>query len=302
MADCTCADPTAVVRALSGGGGGTSVSQATSDAAEKLDETLHGKAHNGEHGMLDTIRFCHWAAPEYGPKGERAWTNFWRAAQLAIALLNAQLQGEIADKMEDLADGYYQQAKFKWDRFNEKYKPLEIDLLNEVSTVPEPEMNCVDDRGRAESATNPTYALMLRHLQQRAKAMRVCIDDTQMRNMEYGRNLMLVDTENFNLRDDTWFTDFKSDQRWNRRANVLNLGRNLGSIAMQYGDIARATMKNVGAQADRAAGALVSALGYYGARFDTMYSTTYLTSGGNAGNIAQVGTNSGAANAASGGF
>ena len=111
-----------------------------------------------------------------------------------------------------------------------------------------------------------------------------------------------VDTENYNLRDDTWFTDYKSDQRWGRRSNVLNLGRNLGSIAMKYGDVARALSQDVGGLFNRATASLSMALGYYGTRFDTYMPSTYLGTAGNASNIMNVGTGNTANNAASGGF
>lgn len=321
MADCTCANPQAVVEQIK-----TStkdVNNTNTTNTTTIDETLYGKNlkvdnrgtgvsgtsasaategdGSGQHGAIGSLRFCNWAAPEYGTEGEASWTNFWRAAQLAIAILNASLQGQIADKQMDLAESYYQQAKYKWDRFKEKYMPLEIALLKEVSTVAEPTMNCVDDRARAEATVNSAYDFIGKHISRQAKAMRLCIDDSTMRQLNYGRSLMLVDTENYNLRDDTWFTDFKSDQRWGRRSNVLNLGRNLGAMAMKYGDVARAMMKDVGDIANRATGALSMAIGYYGARFDTYYPTTYLGTNGGANPI-MVGTTTGATNAAAGGF
>ena len=77
---------------------------------------------------------------------------------------------------------------------------------------------------------------------------------------------------------------------------------NLGSIAKQYGDVSRAMMADVSGLANKAAGALTMALGYYGTRFDTAYPTTYLGSAGGAGNIMNVGTANVTTNAAAGGF
>lgn len=324
MADCTCADPNAVVRALTGSGGvGPSISASTEWGAEHLDQTIRGEALGvstqgtgiaagasnanagsgpGEHGAIGSLRFCNWAAPEYGTGGESIWTNVWQAAQLAIAILNSTIQQQIADKQMDLAEGYYEQAKYKLDRFMNKYKPLEIALLNEVSSVKEPEMDCDDDRERAENAVNTAYDYISNYVGTKARQLRLCIDDSIISQLDHGRALMLVDTENYNLRDDTWFTDYKSDQRWGRRSNVLNLGRNLGSIAKQYGDVSRAMMNDVGGLFDKATASLSMALGYYGTRFDTFYPTTYLGSGGGASNIMNVGTSSGTVNAASGGF
>lgn len=323
MADCTCADPNKVAQALNGSDSSVAskISKQIDTSGNLLDETLYGKALKkgtkgtgisatsaeagggpGEHGAIGSLRFCNWAAPEYGTQGESLWTNLWQAAQLAIALLNATIQQQIADKQMDLAEGYYDQAKFKLDRFMNKYKPLEVALLKEVSTTPEPTMNCEDDRSRAEQAVNTSYDYISKYVGVKAKQLRLCIDDSIISQLDHGRALMLVDTENYNLRDDTWFTDYKSDKRWGRRSNVLNLGRNLGSIAKQYGDVSRAMMADVSGLANKAAGALTMALGYYGTRFDTAYPTTYLGSAGGAGNIMNVGTANVTTNAAAGGF
>ena len=152
MAQCTCANPQAVANAINQAS--SKVSKSIDKAGERIDKTLHGAGHGGKQGVMDALRFCHWAAPEYGPVGENAWSNFFKAAQIAIATLNATIQGQIADKQQDLAEGYYQQAKYKWDRFDKRYRPLEEKLLHEVSTVHIKEMDCADDRARAEVAVN----------------------------------------------------------------------------------------------------------------------------------------------------
>ncbi|MBD5584552.1 MAG: hypothetical protein HDQ88_05675 [Clostridia bacterium] len=275
MAECTCADPQAVAQAIKSQS--KNIAGEISDTGAYIDETLSGsKANGGSHGKLDRIRFCHWAAPEYGPVGESGWVNAMKAAQIGVAILNAVIQGQIADKQEDLARGYYEQAKYKWNRFSGKYRPLEESILWEASSTPVRSMDCADDRARAQGAVNPSFDYIDKYLASQAKAYRLCPDSTTVRQLAFARNLTLVDTENYNLRDDEWFTDFKNDQRWNRRSNILNLGRNLSSQAMQYGDVARRLMGDVGKIADRAAGSVSQALGYYGSRFDTVYPTSYL--------------------------
>lgn len=277
MAECTCADPQAVAQAIN-----KHSEKRTQDMAD-LDETLYGKKLEGpdgeapgKHGAMGPLRFCNWAAPEWGAKGGSLWTNFFQAAQLAIAVLNALIQGQIADMQQDLADKYYQQAKYKWNRFEKKYMPLEKAILWEASNEPIREMNCNDDRQRAQTAANKSFDYLENYMGQQAKSYRLCLDDSVVSQLSYTRNLITVDTENYNLRDDQWFVDFKNDQRWNRRSNILNLGRNLGSVAMQYGDVARKLMGDVSDIANKAFGGLSSALGYYGSRFDTVYPTTYL--------------------------
>lgn len=279
MADCTCADPQAVAQEIK------EHAKSRSDDTTYIDETLSGtkQAVNreagdepGSHGNLARIRFCHWAAPEYGAVGENWWTYAFQGAQLAIALLNALIQGQIADMQQDLADGYYRQAKYKWDRFADKYLPLEKSILWEAQSEPIRELDCADDRRRAKQAVDPSFDIMTKYMAQTAKGFRLCPDPTVVSQLNHTQNQLLVDTENYNLIDDQWFVDFKNDQRWARRSNILNLGRNLGSTAMQYGDVARKLMGDVGNIVNRAAGSLSQALGYYGSRFDTYYPTTYL--------------------------
>lgn len=270
MAQCTCADPTAVANAI----------KQHASKTEDVNKTLYGSGHGGKDGVIDSIRFCHWAAPEWGAKGESAWNKLFTVAQLAVAVANALAQQEIADKKQDLAESYYQMAEDKWNRFKNKYMPLEKKLLNEVSTEPVKTLDCADDRRRAEASVNPAYTQMQNYLRQLRQKLQLCPDDTLVPYLETKQAVSLVDTVNYNMQDDQWFVDYSNDKRWNRRSNILNLGRNLTSEALKYGDVARNLYNQVGQQIDQAANSLMATLGYYGARNDTFYPTTFLGSSG----------------------
>jgi len=244
-----------------------------------MHKTLYGEAQGGRPGMIGPLKFAHWAAPEVTDTGNNLWATLFQAAALAIAIANSVAQGQIHDKQMDLAKSYYDMAKYKWDRFANKYLPLELKLLNEVSSVAVHTMNCDDDRQRASVSVNTAFDSMSRYLTQMAKKLRLCLDDSQIDAVEYKRTMALVDTENYNMYDDQFFVDFKNDQRWNRRSNVLNLGRNLTSQALKYGDVAKTLYSTVGNELQQAASGVMTALGYYGARNDTYYPTTYLNGG-----------------------
>lgn len=271
-----------------------------------IDETLYGKelkgsevseAANGDvsgagdgpgkHGALGSLRFCNWAAPEYGPVGEGFWDNAFKAAALAIAIANGVAQSQIADMQQDLADSYYDMAKYKWDRFYEKFVPLEKKLLKEVLNEPLKEMDCADDMQRASDWVGRAYGAMQEWTARKAKQMRVCMNALDRRRPRNAQALALADTANYNYVDDRWFCDYSNDKRWNRRSSVLNLGRNLGSEALKYGDVARGLLNTISGQVEQAAQGLVSALGYYGARLDTYYPSSYL--GQSQGNLANIG-------------
>lgn len=284
MASCTCANPQSVASAVKSSG------ETVKSGVDSVNQTLYGEAMGGNPGAPAPVRFCRWAAPEITDKGESAWTNAFQAAALVIAIANGVAQGQIQDKVMDLAEGYYDMAKFKWDRFSTKYIPLEKKLLNEVSTEPVKNLNCDDDRKRANSAVESAFSCMSTYMSRKAKQLRLCIDTSIIGMLDHNKALAMVDTENYNMLDNQWFTDYSNDKRWNRRSTVLNLGRNLASEALKYGDIARNMYGQVGAQIDKAASGVIQALGYYGARNDTYYPTTYLANAGTpSGQIVSIG-------------
>lgn len=266
MASCTCANPTAVAKAIEGHAAKT----------ETINNTLHGGGHGGKDGVLDSLRFCHWAAPEYTAAGQGLWNKVFTVAQVGVAVANAIAQHNIAKKQQDLADSYYQMAEDKWNRFKNNYMPLEIKLLREVTTEPIAVLDCTADRKRAEASVNPSYAQTQQFMANAKKKFNLCIDPTLMTMMETRQAVTLVDTTNYNLQDDQWYVDYRNDKRWNRRSNILNLGRNIASEALKYGDVARNLYSQVGQQIDQAANSLITSLGYYGARNDTYYPSTML--------------------------
>lgn len=304
MPECTCADPTAVSNAINQQS--SNISSSVNAHGQTLDQTLYGQTlragttggnsrstgtGQASHGAIGPLRFCNWAAPEYGPEGENLRTLAFKGAALAIAIANGIAQGQIADMQQDLANSYYDMAKYKWDRFSRKYVPLEKKLLNEVSSEPVRTLQCGSARNRADSSVNSAYNEAEIYLSQKAKQFHLCMDSSLMGSFSHRKALALADTANYNLADDQWYTDYKNDKRWNRRSSVLNLGRNLGSEATSYGDVARSLMGNVSSQIENAAKGLMSALGYYGSRNDIYYPTSYL--GQTNAPLANIGTMAG---------
>ena len=315
MAACTCADPMAIVETLkenhkdfmrtfygadmtddkfnhsNNGSISSSIASGASDSSassELISSAQAGGVSGGAGGVpgagIAPIRFANWAAPEISDAGESIWNYLWKAAALAIATYNTFVQQQIADDQQKLAENYYSMAKEKLDRFMDNYRPLEEALVDETSTAPVREMDCANARKRAQKAVNLSYKRMNTYLSSQSKKLHVCIDRAYNGFMDSKRALMLVDTENYNLIDDQFYTDYKNDQRWNRRSNVLNLGRNMGSIAQSYGDIARSLMDARSGQLDKVTGDLMTAVGYFGARNDTYFPNMFLSGYGGLNN------------------
>lgn len=325
MASCTCANPDAVVNAINEfrkeqtnnfntfhetfyGKSMTNdpdheqATPSTGDAAtDALREIQTQQDASGRPGLgLAPLRFSNWAAPEISNDGEGAWSYLWQVAGLALAAYNAKKQQDIYDEQKKLSDRYYTMAKKKLDRFMEgteghkSYKELELSLLDEVKTEPEHEMDCKDDRKRAKTATNSAYSVLDNYLTRQAKKMHVCIDDSKTGRMAYRKTIMLVDTENYNLIDDQFHTDYKNDRRWNRRSEVLNLGRNMSAEALSFGDVARAYYDKLGPQLDKVTSSIMGAVGYFGGRNDTYYPNMFLGNlGGLNNNLIPTGTTAG---------
>jgi hypothetical protein len=301
MAECTCADPTAVAQAIRDASRDQIDSREDTIATEgPIDQTLYGSkltgptGGSGSHGAMGPIRNCRWAASEVTGAGNTWYALALQAATMAIQALTAAAQSEIQDMQMDLADGYYQQAKYKWNRFNSVYRPLEQKLLDEVSNTPVRSLDCAGAKSRARTSVASAYSAASGWMTREARKMRLCVDSSTISLMNYRRSVIDVDTENYNLVDDQWYTDYKNDQRWNRRSNVLNLGRNLSSEVLNYGNVANALLNTVSGQLDKAANAVVTALGYFGARNDTAMPNTYL--GGTQSGLVQLGPTSVAQN------
>lgn len=258
---------------------------------ELFHATIYGQALGGVPGAMANVRFAHAAPPEYGPIGENTWSVAFEAANTAIALANSVAQGDIADKQQDLSERYYDMASSKWSRFESQYMPLEKQLVNEVAAEPIKDMDCTGAIGQATENLYSTYSDCMGALNRDMRAMHLCNDYSPIRSaISYYNNQLRVDMMDFAMEDEHWYTDYKNDKRWNRRNAVLNIGRNMASDALKYGDVAMKTFGRVGQQIQTAATGMASALGYYGGRNDTYYPTTFLSSYGNSSNSMVIGT------------
>lgn len=298
MAACTCADPMAVADAIKEFAKGE---KAADDQLHQLHtsihETLYGKTLKagmdsaegvtsavtgggaGSPGAPAPVRFCHWAAPEVPGWAQTLWEAAKFAASLALTYELNKLKQEIHETQRDLAEDYYNLAKDKWERYRDRFLPLEEKMLWEARTEPIRELDCDGARARAQAAVDSAFNSMQGYLERAVKKLRICVDPTQLGAMDQRRAVMLVDTENFNMQDDRWFVDYKNDQRWNRRSNLLNLGRNIPSEVLQYGEVARQAGANADQMATQLASNVMAAIGYYGSKIDTIFPSTYVSGG-----------------------
>lgn len=241
---------------------------------------------SGTPGQLSALSFCHWASPEHGNTSELVWNAAFQAAQIGIAIFNAIQQAKIADMQLDLGEKWFSHADYKWQRFNNNYRPLEEKLVAESMRSLPPKLDCIGAERLAEHN-------VLKSKSSWKTNFKLC----HKLNTSLKTAALLVDSENYCMADDRWYRDFKDDQRWGRRSQLANLGRNTSAQVLAYGDVANKTLGQVAGHWNTFATAATQALGYFGARHDTYMPHTYLGTGGQSStNLISIGKGTGTVN------
>ena len=242
-----------------GSNAGEAVSQSISDARDK------------QHADLEPIarRMCSWAAPEYGAVGEGWDRKAMLAAQIAIYASVIGLNTFIQTKNYDIASSYADITKDKWNRFKDAYAALEKKMIAEAQNTPKPAADYGDARNRAGNAINFAYNSAKSSMARYAKLYALCMDDSL--DLSYSKTLLLDDTVTYNYRDSENFRDYKSDKRWNRRSDILNLGRNTQATAFSYAQHASESFAGLAGAIAQAGNGLSGLLGYMLNRNETVY-------------------------------
>lgn len=264
-----------------------SVSAAT--AINTLNMTHCGALIGGVFGLPAPVSFSHWQAPKHGNISELIWNTAFKGAQLSIAIAASNAQQQIADKQMDLAESWYSHASYKWSRFKNGYMPLEKQLLREVAATKEPKLDCKSAESRADISVSKAYDVMRQYMDHKTHAYHLCMDDGLLTDYTTHQNMQLVDSRNYNYDDDRWWKDYQSDKRWNRRSQVLNIGRNTSATGLEYGKVANRMYGQISGQLDQIGGSAMQALGYFGTREDTYAPAVYLGTGGRGGGQAVAG-------------
>lgn len=223
------------------------------------------------NGHVDTVaqRMCAWAAPEYGGTGEGWDRKAMLAAQVAIYASIIALNTYVQNQNYKIAKAYSNLAQDRWTRFRDAYATLEKKMLAETSNTPEPVVPYDDAKTRAINASSFAFGSAKSTLVDYAKKYALCIDDT----LDFSRShaLMRDDNINFNYRDAENFTEYKSDKRWNRRSDILNLGRSNLPTAYSYAQHASRAFGDLAGAIAGVGNGISGLLGYMFNRNETIY-------------------------------
>lgn len=214
-----------------------------------------------------------WAAPEYGVSGEAADRNAWVLAQIVLIVAMTALNDYLQSERQKIADAYVKMAKERHDRFFNDYKPLEVQLMNEANNVKMPKPEYAEARKRGLNAVKSAYNSLTNAMSKFFKQYAIC-DDPSLDADQY-QAATLDDVTNFNYRNAEWWYRFFFDQRWNRRADMLNIGSGNLDNSFGYNKAANTGLKDLGGVVGEAASGLANVFGYFNNRNDTVYPTQW---------------------------
>jgi hypothetical protein len=204
------------------------------------------------------VHFCHWAAPEVTGTAETVFQTVMSVAAYALIIVNTIQSIRIANLRYDIAKGYANLAKDRWDRFASRFKPFEAYLINLLMNDPEISVDYEEARRvYTECAADPGWETRWRRT---ALRYGLCPDRSLGRAARVAEGLRLDDLVNLAYRDAEDIANLRDIDRWNRRLMLLNTGRDLASLstsAARSGDaILEQGMQSAGAGISAAIGFL----------------------------------------------
>lgn len=229
-------------------------------------------------GLSTHTSFCHWAAPMYGDSGEGGLHSLLSVVAFAVAVWSAYEQLRIFKMRYDIAKGYANIAQERWDRFNAAYKPLENAMVDEISAQGPVSADYAGVQSDYNIFTGNAYGDADRRLRLTAARYALCIDPSLVDDLNLAASLAKDDGVNYGYRHAEWYAILRDDVRWNNRAALLNLGRDMLAQSAKYGSMANDMLGSAGQAAGAAMEGALGYLGYANNRNETYYPAHFTTS------------------------
>lgn len=242
-----------------------------------------------EHLSIISSKMCEWAAPQYGDAGESWEKTLWKAALIAIATINTLAQISIMEKRYQIAKDYANLASDRRNRFKDAYAPFERAMLSEAGNAPEYKLDYVGARERAREYTSEAFRSADKQMADLAKKYSLCVDDTLLNDMDYAEAVSRDDGTNYNYRDEEFWAIYMSDKRWNRRSQMLNLGRGIQQMSASYADAANNALAQLGGLLDQGAQGAAKLLGYISTARESQYPANFSSAAPLTGQASNVG-------------
>ena len=228
-----------------------------------------------EHVHIQDQQLCKWAPPQYTDTGATIEKTIWQIASLAVATINTLAQIQMANQRMEIAEKYRDIAQERLNRFRNNYVPLEYQMLGEITSTPEPTVDYNSSRERPYSYVDDAFTFADDQISDLAKKYNLCMDISLLDDLPYAEQLALDDGVNYTYRDEEYFRNLMSDLRWNRRSNLLNIGRENMSQSVSYAQSANNALAEVGQLANSGAQGAMQMLGYMSQVKESVYPSLF---------------------------
>ena len=214
---------------------------------------------------------CGWAPPQYSDLGESALHTVLSVVAFAVAVWSAYEQMRIFNMRYKLAEAYADLAEQLWTRFDTRYKPVETKMADECLAEGPVEPDYPAARSRGEIFASHGASQARSEFERQSRMYGLCPGADRLQALDNHDAILLTDSVNYAYRDEEHNAMVEDDMRFNRRAQLLNLGRDLLSQSAAYGSVANDILKGAAdAQAATTSGAMAF-LGYIRNRQETTY-------------------------------
>lgn len=235
-------------------------------------------------------QLCWWAAPEYGDTGENWEKTLWKAALIGVATINTIAQMQIMNQRYQLARDYADIAEDRWNRFKNSYAPFERAMINEAGNLKDYDPDYPAAWQRATEHTDAAFMAANDQLSDRAKRYGLCIDPTLIDDMDIAEALSADDGANYNYRMEEYWHYYISDKNWNRRSELLNVGRGIQAIAASYAQQANDALSSVGELINAGSQGAMKMFGYLSTVRETMYPAQFSAAAPLSGHASSLGS------------
>lgn len=200
--------------------------------------------------------------------------NIARIGAIAVAVINTANAVRMAMLQKDIADKYQQMADEAREYFNNTYKPCEQAAV--ASACAEPLYSrdfdkaqigrmLVSVKSKSRDATEKALRCNSRYC---TGQMAAILKDGVL--AQAGAEAAVY---GLGIRYEEDRERVRNDVRWNRRAAILNIGRDMAGAATDYAQLAAGIFGRLGEQSAQGAAGAVQWLGYDSARRATQYPT-----------------------------
>lgn len=233
--------------------------------------TIRNSWANQGSKILTHTSFCHWAAPEYSDTGQSGLHLVLAAISFAVGVWSAYEQMRVFNMRYEIAKGYANLAQEQWDRFSSRYRPLENAMISECLAETEIKPDYPKARSGFTQFAEAGAAQAQAECDSLMKQYCLCPDQTQAQSILADRALCLDDSVNFSYRDQEIYSRNRDDFRFNKRSNILNIGRNMLADSSRYAAASGEMLTDAANLTSAATQGAFTFLGYIRNRASTAY-------------------------------